>query len=222
MTTAYISVFEGGKQIDTLYPAKWAFRQHENEPTTEVAIRRTFAEDLYVVMPSNDPATVASQVAPLEIVINPLVNWIWLGFGVLAFGTGIALLPERVYSFALAKMPAEAAGGSLDGRDAARRALIARPTVCRRRPGCRRRRASTRRPRTTRAPTSRSRCSTKSSAPAAAATANIAECRKDPCRTSHQMRRRAGGADRSGQVARRDHRSPSSQTTATKRCSARR
>jgi cytochrome c-type biogenesis protein CcmF len=59
-------------------------------------------------MPSNDPATAASQVAPLEIVINPLVNWIWLGFGVIAFGTGIALLPERAYSFALAKMPAEA------------------------------------------------------------------------------------------------------------------
>ena len=37
--------------------------------------------------------------------INPLVNWIWLGFGMLAFGTGIALLPERTYSFALAKMP---------------------------------------------------------------------------------------------------------------------
>jgi cytochrome c-type biogenesis protein CcmH/NrfF len=37
------------------------------------------------------------------------VNWIWLGFGVIAFGTGIALLPEKTYSFALAKMPAETA-----------------------------------------------------------------------------------------------------------------
>ena len=34
------SVFEDGKQIDTLYPAKWFFRKHEDEPTTEVAIRR--------------------------------------------------------------------------------------------------------------------------------------------------------------------------------------
>jgi len=110
MMTAYIAVFSGGKQIDTMYPAKWSFRHHENEPpTTEVGIRRTFAEDLYVVMPSRDPKTVATQVAPLEIYVNPLVNWIWLGFGVLAFGTGIALLPERTYSFALAKMPNEAA-----------------------------------------------------------------------------------------------------------------
>jgi cytochrome c-type biogenesis protein CcmH/NrfF len=54
----------------------------------------------------------ASQVAPLEIVINPLVNWIWFGFGVLALGTGIAMLPDRAFSFAFAKMPAEAAGAA--------------------------------------------------------------------------------------------------------------
>jgi cytochrome c-type biogenesis protein CcmF len=109
MTTAYIAVLVNGQQIDTLYPAKWVFRGHEGEPTTEVGIRRSIGEDLYVVMPSNDPQTMASQVAPLEIVINPLVNWIWFGFGVLAFGTGIALLPDRAFSFATAKLPAEVA-----------------------------------------------------------------------------------------------------------------
>ena len=35
--------------------------------------------------------------------VNPLVNWIWLGFGIMALGTGIALLPERSYAFALAE-----------------------------------------------------------------------------------------------------------------------
>ena len=43
------------------------------------------------------------------MVINPLVNWIWVGFGIMALGTGIALLPERAYSFAVARLPAEAA-----------------------------------------------------------------------------------------------------------------
>jgi cytochrome c-type biogenesis protein CcmF len=107
-TTAYISVFEGGKQIDTLYPAKWAYRNHENEPTTEVAIRRTLAEDLYIVL-AFQPSDLATQTATLQIVVNPLINWIWFGFGILALGTGIALLPERAYSFALAKLPVEAA-----------------------------------------------------------------------------------------------------------------
>jgi cytochrome c-type biogenesis protein CcmF len=106
MTTAYLTVFENGKPIDNLYPAKWAYRRHEQEPTTEVAIRRTPAEDLYAVLGGFD---LADQSATLQLVVNPLVDWIWFGFGILAFGTGIALLPERAYSFALAKMPAEAA-----------------------------------------------------------------------------------------------------------------
>ena len=38
--------------------------------------------------------------------INPLVNWIWLGFAVMALGTGIVLLPERTFAFAMAKFPA--------------------------------------------------------------------------------------------------------------------
>src|SRR5262245_2566301 len=110
MVTAYLPVFIDGKQVDTLYPAKWYFRKHEQEPTTEVAIRRTLAEDLYVVMAA--PPQIKDQSASLEIFINPLVNWIWIGFGVIALGTGIALLPERAYSFAVARLPVEAAATS--------------------------------------------------------------------------------------------------------------
>jgi cytochrome c-type biogenesis protein CcmH/NrfF len=47
-----------------------------------------------------------SQAITLNVVVNPLVNWVWLGFGILAFGTGIALLPESTLSFAMAKLPA--------------------------------------------------------------------------------------------------------------------
>jgi cytochrome c-type biogenesis protein CcmH/NrfF len=49
----------------------------------------------------------------MGIHINPLVNWVWAGFGVLALGTGIALLPETVFSFALANLPASAATASM-------------------------------------------------------------------------------------------------------------
>jgi len=101
---AYVSVFKGGQQIDTMYPAKSAFHKHPDEPArTDAAIRRRMGEDLYLVMNTVDPG---SQAITLNVVVNPLVNWVWLGFGILAFGTGIALLPESTLSFAMAKLPA--------------------------------------------------------------------------------------------------------------------
>src|SRR5688500_9818799 len=109
-TNAQIAVFRDGQQIDTMYPGRSIFRKHENEDArTDVAIRLSMAEDLYLVLaPDIDFGT---QTISLQVVVNPLVNWIWLGFGVLAFGTGIALLPERTYSFALGKLPLEPAAG---------------------------------------------------------------------------------------------------------------
>jgi cytochrome c-type biogenesis protein CcmF len=106
MITAHITVKNtAGEVIDQMRPAKWFFRKHEQEPTTEVAIRRSFAEDLYIVMPAYE---IETQTASVEVHINPLVNWVWFGFGILALGTGIALLPEASLSFAVAKVPAEA------------------------------------------------------------------------------------------------------------------
>jgi cytochrome c-type biogenesis protein CcmF len=105
MVTGHIQVSEDGKALGTMYPARWFFRKHEEQPTTEVAIRRTVAEDLYLVMPAYD---VNDQSMSLQVVVTPLVNWIWMGFGILVLGTGIALLPERAFTFALARVPAEA------------------------------------------------------------------------------------------------------------------
>ena len=87
-------VFENGKQIDRMYPARWFFAKHEDEPTTEVAIRRAVSEDLYLVLGSYN---VSTQEATYKIVINPLVNWIWFGFAVMALGTGArAAARERI------------------------------------------------------------------------------------------------------------------------------
>ena len=110
MITAHTTIFREGKEIANMYPAKWFFRNHEDEPTTEVAIRRSFAEDLYLVMPEYD---LAVQSASMEIHVNPLVNWIWMGFGLLAVGTAIALLPETALAFAGATVPANAATTSV-------------------------------------------------------------------------------------------------------------
>jgi cytochrome c-type biogenesis protein CcmF len=102
MVTGHVSVSEGGAPIATMEPARWFFAKHEDQPTTEVARRRGIVEDVYVVLAGYDAQT---QNATFAVTVNPLVNWIWLGFGLLAFGTGIAMLPERAFSFAAAKVP---------------------------------------------------------------------------------------------------------------------
>ena len=187
MVTAFIAVFEDGKQIDTMYPARWYFRKHEDQPTTEVAIRRSVAEDLYIVLAA-DKESAATQAASLQISVNPLVNWVWFGFGMLAFGTIIALLPERTYSFALEKMPEGAVTGTV--------ALLFVATLC----GVTT--VSAQQHSTTQALSSddvRTSYYARNDLErqlqheivctcGACGHANIGECRKDACGTSHKMR----------------------------------
>ncbi len=54
MITGHVSVWDDGKPIGQMQPAKWFFARHEEEPTTEVAIRRSPSEDLYIVLAGYD------------------------------------------------------------------------------------------------------------------------------------------------------------------------
>ncbi len=110
MITGHVTVLRGGREIAQMTPARWFFAKHEDQPTTEVAIRRAAGEDLYIVLAAYD---VATQNATYSVTVNPLVNWIWLGFGVLAIGTGIALLPERAFALAGARVPEGAVTSTL-------------------------------------------------------------------------------------------------------------
>ena len=109
MITGHASVYEEGKLIARMQPAKWFYAKRENEPTTEVAIRRGFAEDVYIVLAGYDAA---EQSATYAVTVNPLVNWIWFGFGILAFGTVLAMMPESAFAFAAARVPSGAATAS--------------------------------------------------------------------------------------------------------------
>jgi cytochrome c-type biogenesis protein CcmF len=106
MITAELEVTRDGKPIAMMYPARWFFFGREGEPTTEVALRRGIGEDLYLVLVNYD---VAKQQAHLLVRVNPLVNWIWFGVGVMILGTGIALLPERALAFATSRVAADGA-----------------------------------------------------------------------------------------------------------------
>jgi len=109
MVTARMTAFQGGKELGAIAPAKWFYNKRTEEPTTEVAIHRAFAYDLYVVLAGFDAE---KQSATFHVVVNPLVNWIWAGFGILALGTLIALLPERALAAAQAHVPAAASAAA--------------------------------------------------------------------------------------------------------------
>jgi cytochrome c-type biogenesis protein CcmF len=112
MVTAPIVVLRDGKEIDRLRPARWFFHKRPKEPTTEVGIRRSPAEDLYITLGNYD---LAEGTVALKLTINPLVDWIWLGFVLLALGTGIALMPESVVSAAAVRLPAGATAAGATG-----------------------------------------------------------------------------------------------------------
>jgi len=116
--TALCTVTEGAKTY-TMDPAKWAYHRHQDEPpTTEVAIKRSLREDLYIVLNGIDKG---GQLVNLKVVVNPLVNWIWLGFILLAIGTVVAYLPDRAYQ--LAAEQAKKDGGQ-GGKKAATAAML--------------------------------------------------------------------------------------------------
>jgi cytochrome c-type biogenesis protein CcmF len=102
MVTAHVEASRNGTPLGKMYPARWFFRGREDEPTTEIALRRSFADDLYVNLAGYE---LESQAAILQVTVNPLVNWIWFGVGVIIFGTGICLLPERTFAFATSRVP---------------------------------------------------------------------------------------------------------------------
>ena len=68
MITAHMTVLVDGETVDQLYPARWFFFKHESEPTTEVAMRRTVAEDLYVVLAGYE---MSDQAASFQIHRQP-------------------------------------------------------------------------------------------------------------------------------------------------------
>lgn len=87
---APLGIYRGQRRIATLVPEKnlhWNIEQW----VTEVAVRSNLKEDLYVIL-----AGVAQDgSASLQILITPLVMWLWIGGGLLLLGTTVAIWPER-------------------------------------------------------------------------------------------------------------------------------
>jgi len=90
VVTATLSVYNQGKLIGALIPEKYFHRTYE-QPVTEVAIRSTLIEDLYVILIGWDE----DGTTAFKVLVNPLVSWIWIGGVVFVLGGLFAFWPER-------------------------------------------------------------------------------------------------------------------------------
>jgi cytochrome c-type biogenesis protein CcmF len=98
MATATLSIFSaGGQRLGTIQPARWVYFKHPDQPTSEVGIRRSVREDLFVALGGFDKSM---NQASFKVIVNPLVNWIWIGFLLISLGAVIAFIPIRARALA--------------------------------------------------------------------------------------------------------------------------
>jgi cytochrome c-type biogenesis protein CcmF len=100
---ALLDVFRGSKKITQLTPEK-RFYHASQTSSTMVALHSTLASDLYVIYEGRNPDT---DKPIIKVFVNPLMNWIWIGVGIVVFGTFVALVPNltRTAARAAAELP---------------------------------------------------------------------------------------------------------------------
>jgi cytochrome c-type biogenesis protein CcmF len=91
MIFADVSVTRGGEFLGKASPAKFIYHRQPEMPTTEIALVRSWHEDLYLVVGTVDAQ---SKRATFQFHVNPLVSFIWAGVIILIFGASISLFPE--------------------------------------------------------------------------------------------------------------------------------
>ncbi len=87
---AVLDVYRGGRKVAVVRPER-NLHSNVDGAVTEVALRSSLREDLYVVLASLEP----DGLAAFQVLVNPLVVWLWIGGVVLIIGTLVATWPAR-------------------------------------------------------------------------------------------------------------------------------
>lgn len=87
---ARLAVSKNGEKVCELFPEKRYYLASE-QPTSEVRIHSTLKEDVYLVFAGMNQET---ERAIIQVWINPLVAWIWIGAIVMTLGTLYTILPN--------------------------------------------------------------------------------------------------------------------------------
>jgi cytochrome c-type biogenesis protein CcmF len=90
LNEAVLDVYRDERKVATVRPQRNLHSNVEGA-VTEVALRSNLKEDLYVVLASLE----SDGLAAFQVLINPMVIWLWIGGVVLILGTLIAAWPPR-------------------------------------------------------------------------------------------------------------------------------
>jgi cytochrome c-type biogenesis protein CcmF len=120
---ATVSVARNGDPKGVLTTEKRQYTNRNTQPMTEVGIQSIVREDLYLILSALNDTNGAlnnqpgSQGIDLQVLIKPLVGWIWAGTFMLAFGTLIALWPSVDRRRAAGSETTTVGEGALSGAD---------------------------------------------------------------------------------------------------------
>ena len=104
---ALLDVYKDGKFVTRLNPEERFFKASGGQPVHIVANHSTLSEDLYIVFEG-----FSNGHPMIKAMINPLVNWIWIGVLVVVLGTGMALVPNA--ALVTAQVPKAAAVAAIE------------------------------------------------------------------------------------------------------------
>jgi cytochrome c-type biogenesis protein CcmF len=100
LNAAVLDVYRNGRKLATVQPERNLHTNVEGS-VTEVALRSNLREDLYIVLASLEP----DGLAAFQVIITPMVAWLWIGGLLLAAGVLLATWPSRPVG-AVAAQPA--------------------------------------------------------------------------------------------------------------------
>lgn len=87
---AAVSVLEGDRVVRTLRPQRRFYNKSE-EAAAAVSISTSWREDLYVALVGWEDA---GAKAAIQVWINPMTLWIWIGAGTMVAGGALCLMPR--------------------------------------------------------------------------------------------------------------------------------
>ena len=88
---AQISILDGDRVVSVLEPGRRIFTNFPDQPTSIVEVDGNLRRDLYLFVQGWDE----NRLTEIQVFVNPLQQWLWIGMGIFTVGGLLAFAPFR-------------------------------------------------------------------------------------------------------------------------------